>query len=300
MATAFLQYSQDAICRNCGYPLVGLPSHRCPECGGDFDPADPRTFLIGQSAWFWHSLRTRLRIIAGWWVRVGSCAGVSWLLYEYSEGRFSSLFWTPAIYLAVRRKWIGLLIFVMLTPYTFLLLARCHEYAVGSSRYVRDSSIYIATPYGSIDPRTRVRGHDPGCGTRSGNWWLERGAERQAIQIMHALQGPPPGAYTGPYPTQSEAVAMLRTGGQKQRRSILDDGRVQIGKQQFNVEIEQLRWRFEISEPDLSAPTATLFQQQCLIVRVPRDLTPKLAVIYLFDIFTGRAFAIYWDDTTMP
>ena len=33
------------FCRTCGYILVGLPSNRCPECGGDFDPANPKTFL---------------------------------------------------------------------------------------------------------------------------------------------------------------------------------------------------------------------------------------------------------------
>jgi hypothetical protein len=33
------------FCRRCGYALIGLPSNRCPECGREFDPANPRTFL---------------------------------------------------------------------------------------------------------------------------------------------------------------------------------------------------------------------------------------------------------------
>jgi hypothetical protein len=33
------------FCRTCGYALVGSPSNRCPECGREFDPANPRTFL---------------------------------------------------------------------------------------------------------------------------------------------------------------------------------------------------------------------------------------------------------------
>ena len=33
------------FCRKCGYALVGLSSNRCPECGRDFDPAKPKSFL---------------------------------------------------------------------------------------------------------------------------------------------------------------------------------------------------------------------------------------------------------------
>lgn len=35
-------------CRNCHYALEGLtgPPHRCPECGGEFDPNDPRTVAV--------------------------------------------------------------------------------------------------------------------------------------------------------------------------------------------------------------------------------------------------------------
>jgi len=34
-------------CLNCKYDLTHLtgPPHRCPECGGEFDPDDPHTFV---------------------------------------------------------------------------------------------------------------------------------------------------------------------------------------------------------------------------------------------------------------
>ena len=31
-------------CRHCGYDLRSLPTSRCPECGRNFDPANPRTY----------------------------------------------------------------------------------------------------------------------------------------------------------------------------------------------------------------------------------------------------------------
>ena|GEM_PF-1851857 len=33
-----------AYCLECGYVLRGLPDQRCPECGRDFDPAQPDTY----------------------------------------------------------------------------------------------------------------------------------------------------------------------------------------------------------------------------------------------------------------
>jgi hypothetical protein len=36
------------ICWECGYPLKGLPTPRCPECGRPFDPADPATMNLGR------------------------------------------------------------------------------------------------------------------------------------------------------------------------------------------------------------------------------------------------------------
>ena len=33
-------------CLGCGYILDGLPEPRCPECGREFNPLDPRTFAV--------------------------------------------------------------------------------------------------------------------------------------------------------------------------------------------------------------------------------------------------------------
>ncbi len=39
-------------CRKCHYPLWDLPEPRCPECGTQYDPEDPGTFLLEQPSRF--------------------------------------------------------------------------------------------------------------------------------------------------------------------------------------------------------------------------------------------------------
>jgi hypothetical protein len=36
------------LCLTCNYPLRGLPTPRCPECGREFDPLDPATMNMGR------------------------------------------------------------------------------------------------------------------------------------------------------------------------------------------------------------------------------------------------------------
>src|SRR5438034_832294 len=41
------------LCLDCNYPLRDLPQPRCPECGREFDPADPATMNMGRSIGPW-------------------------------------------------------------------------------------------------------------------------------------------------------------------------------------------------------------------------------------------------------
>lgn len=40
------ELSESACCRNCDYLLRGLPSNVCPECGRDFDLANPHSYAV--------------------------------------------------------------------------------------------------------------------------------------------------------------------------------------------------------------------------------------------------------------
>jgi predicted amidophosphoribosyltransferase len=52
-------------CLSCHYDLRKLAEHRCPECGHEFDPNDPRTFDVVR-------LRRRFR-----WSRITICTAFS-------------------------------------------------------------------------------------------------------------------------------------------------------------------------------------------------------------------------------
>lgn len=48
-------------CLSCEYPLSGLTSRACPECGAPFDPADPRTFQRVSHVSWWVRFHLRPR-----------------------------------------------------------------------------------------------------------------------------------------------------------------------------------------------------------------------------------------------
>ena len=284
--------SADARCITCGYALIGLPKSRCPECGGTFDPADDRTYLTpGRPRLHVVWCRHRRRIVN---VSVAvACVGLSWWSYAFG---FSLLFWSPGVVLLVRRQWLAFVLLLLVNPLTILLASECREYASGGPSYVRPGDAAIQTPQGSDHPRTRLRGFDPGCGTRSENYWLRSSAAALARVLMHSVIGPPPGAYTGPYPTLAQCLTFLRQQGQPQPSRLIEQGIIQVGGTRYPLQAyDILRWGFVVNEPDRAPVTAGLFQSQCLVVRVPHDQNPPLASVKLFDATSGRAFAEYWD-----
>jgi hypothetical protein len=75
-----------AFCRRCGYALVGLPGRVCPECGGEFDLSDPRTFARRPPrGWVrtW-SLRIGVPILL---VAVFAAGGLGWLWLGWHVGQ---------------------------------------------------------------------------------------------------------------------------------------------------------------------------------------------------------------------
>lgn len=68
-----------ARCRGCGYFLRGLDSHRCPECGREFDPANPDTMKLPRK-WRWPLQRVRKTF----WGEMVKLAALSMLILSFS------------------------------------------------------------------------------------------------------------------------------------------------------------------------------------------------------------------------
>jgi hypothetical protein len=70
------------LCLDCNYPLHGLPTPRCPECGREFDPANPTSMNMGRELtplmkWVLGPIRNTVRlaswaaiVVALWYARL--------------------------------------------------------------------------------------------------------------------------------------------------------------------------------------------------------------------------------------
>jgi hypothetical protein len=293
----------DACCRDCTYSLHGLEDHRCPECGRPFNPDERETMLLpAQGAWnISRRVASKVLRLARAAAPLAASVAASWSLHAWHDGLLSLLFLAPAAFLTYRRRWFSALACLMLTPLAFAFYNASYDYTQGSREYVNGRDV-IWHESGSVRPVTRVRGRHPGCGTRSMNSWVRSTGSDLAVQATYLITGPPPGAYTGPYPTQAQALAAL-SGGVAQQATALERGRVVVGNIALDVDPDTFYCHYmlrrESPPPPASqlVPTAALWRKTCLIVRVPRDVdNGPWADVYLFDLVSKEQFAMYFDN----
>lgn len=296
-----------AVCRGCYYPLRGLAHDRCPECGRAFDAANRKSYYRDAGTPLTRLKRACVRLggrVLPPVLALGACLAVCWLLHVTQQ--FSILFWLPGLYLLWKGRWGGLVLFALLTPLSVELFIAARDYVTGSSRYVYARGMYPWTPQGSVDRATRIRGNDPGCGTRAPNEWVRSSAGRLAGSVMSRLVGPPGGAYTGPYPTEREALAAVASGGVALPPAALEGEQLSVSGVMIPISgywfhsHHKLRRPEEPFDPTVDlTPRAALFQQRCLIVRVPCDMPAGQAHadVYLIDVLRAELFAMFGDTT---
>lgn len=75
--------SDNSLCLDCDYPLRGLATPRCPECGRGFDPNDPWTMNLGLP--MRRALRWLLRP-PGWWTVAGAIVAAAMVVSDTNPG----------------------------------------------------------------------------------------------------------------------------------------------------------------------------------------------------------------------
>jgi hypothetical protein len=77
-------------CAHCDYQLIGLPEHRCPECGNIFDPNDRSTFCAVPEA---HRRMLRFRRVTILVVCVGALICTAGIIYRHPLLMIVFVFW---------------------------------------------------------------------------------------------------------------------------------------------------------------------------------------------------------------
>ena len=204
--------------------------------------------------------------------------------------------------LVAQRRWGLIALCVLLSPMTAGLMSGTVGYCTGTAR-IHGMGL-PGFGYFNLDPELRCERSTGGCVVTGGEF-LTQTPNNFAIVTLTRLFGPQPGTYTGPYPNETEANAALASAMSVSLERLVQ-GRVDVGpspvKLDLGVGAELLRrspyacvggtlsadapqWLSEVGPP-----TATLYQNQCLILRLPQM---QGAIIALIDTKTGRPFAYY-------
>ena len=290
--------SPTMFCRDCGYILDGLPEHRCPECGGPFDPRSPTTFRSTARTYThrrrWRMLLHPVAILLAAWLCMA--AGPSTLLVPVllAGGIAASIAY---------RRWWGVVILVVLSPFVPYFLAGAADYSQGKAALWDTGLLQQWQLIGRIDPVYRCPRRSSGCRVNGGEW-LTHGAYNTGVRTMISLFGPMSGAYLGPIPTVQQAQSAI-SGGTEVALADLWSDRLPIGAASVQLSPGAGRNLFNTSGWLIPGPnseqaqdfrlyfgpiSAAVFAEQCVILRQPMTSSDNGALLFLIDRKTGRPF----------
>jgi hypothetical protein len=138
------------LCLTCNYPLWGLPTPRCPECGRAFDPLDPSTMNMGReltplAKWALGPLRWPVNaaswlaiVYAIWMARLpgGQIAGSYSILILVLLGVFWLIWPLARVMIARNHGW----------PHSLLMRGQKQRVAVGLALLLASVGIYFELP----------------------------------------------------------------------------------------------------------------------------------------------------------
>ena len=204
--------------------------------------------------------------------------------------------------LTVQRRWRLLVLSAALSPLGVGFVVGVVSYCIGNAR-VQGMGL-PGLGYYNLDPELRCERSSGGCLVNGGEV-LTQAPNNVAVVALTRLFGPQPGAYIGPYPSETQAKGALASAGAVSVEALLRD-RVDLTQPPIRLDrgvgaglLERLQLTLAGGQldafsrqtlKDLGPIRATLYQSQCLILRVPMH---EAAMIVLIDTKTGRPFAYY-------
>ncbi len=204
-------------------------------------------------------------------------------------------------YLLAKRRWQTALLYVLLLPTTFVVVHAIVDYCRGDALF-RYSGL-PGTTFHNLDPQYRCGRATYGC-IVSGNEWISQMPYNATVSLLVTCFGYMPGTYTGPYPSDKDAIAALRNAEIVDRVLLVSD-ELRIGVTNFHLASETgarlLRAAnygdapILFQEQELPPIRAIIWEQGCIILSIPslRNHEPNSAMIVLLDPKSGRPFAYY-------
>jgi hypothetical protein len=218
----------------------------------------------------------------------------------------NALFALICAYFLARRRYRSLAALLVLSPLGATFLLGAAHYCLGIAKL--RSMGYPSATGNNLDPEIRCGRSTGGCVVH-GDEWMYLGPHNAAVRAMSTLFGPMPGTYTGPYPTESQAIAIAAEGAPVSPQELIED-RVTIAGRVCHLDkgvgqrlLRNVRFHYLLHPQDRPAGStpepirAALFEEECIILRIPAEPMfgehENSAMIVLLSRSRGRPFAYY-------
>ena len=220
-------------------------------------------------------MKNFLQVLRKPWLRVLLLLAACWALAFLGPLSYLVIAAVPlALWQAWRqRTWLALALLAVLNPLSGFFIAGVAAYVDGAP-VLRSPSLPDLESY-NPDPVNRCPRGVEVCLVQ-GSEWLTLQTSNAAVRLMCRAFGPPAQAYTGPYPSKDEALALLATAlltpvDQFLQGRVLADGKML--KLQPAV-VSGLAGLVGLLD-DASTPVqARLYQDRCVILRLSRRAGP--------------------------
>lgn len=211
-------------------------------------------------------------------------------------------------YLALRWRSLWPVAIILLNPICLFFGSGIREWFSDTPKF-----LHVGIPGNveacNLDPGMRCYFRGTGYCKKYGDEWCTLDSRNAGLQLMVTILGQPRGTYHGPYPSKEEAATNTKTNYSVTPIELFLQGKVVVGEREMdlgtNTVQELLResnlYEFAFDSSALRQVKASIFQEQCLVVRVSLeerlengDILDSSDGIVLFDAKNLHPFARYY------